>query len=1221
MKRTFTFLFTLLLAVAGVRAEVAADLVGKYFSAAEATATLQTDTWYLLKNQGRSAYISEENDALKMKSTGSVPKYAEAEANAGLLFKFAAGANEGQYSIVSGNGNYLTFGSSSSAVSASAVDYIIGSIAEGYWYMQDPTSNIVADGNAAGGTFVGWGTSVPTGTNGNNAYQFLEVSFFDEAVMTTLNKAAGMAYDLQVASGLVTDASKFSSNAKEPSEGSFGALIDGEYTSFFHSAYSVSVDGAHYLQAEVNEPVKDFFFYFKKRSHNNNNRPTDVTVLGSNDGQEFKEITTINTGFPTDAADLDYASAVINASEAYKHFRFVVNQTNSGSVFFTFSEFYLLPADKVEALAAAQALVAAGPTAENFDELAAEFETICNKIQAEKFAKLYAEAVTKAEAILASAVYKDAPALGEYSTVGYNTCKAAIDELKLEATQENLDAINAAIAAFEATKNLPVFTINSLKDYALGQSIYENTDGSLKFKTTDAADPSMLWTFDITTTEVGLTDKVVVRNVATGNLFWNASYLTVIETEPAVEGDGVFMFKTEGTGAPVHAQQSGSAIVRWSSADANTVGGASTWTFTCVGTTYSIYDLNETIEGEWTDITNNGDIVNPDLSSLEAYGQVYWNATNHTSYDAANGVMEFVAGENTAASLIQNEVPFAKGAYRLTGKAYHKGAVNAVMFVGANEVAIPEAEDFVEFTIEFTAEGAQWGMDYFNIGYSCEFDNAEDVLVVGGLKLEEKKSTTLRALFEEKAMALEMLGYNIGQFATLHAEQQKVMTETVMPLFEAIRGGQKVLKSEVEKAVEAIDTVMAKVNPVADFYKGDFMDALFAAEELKWEFDEESEEYALLDAAINEANNVAEVTTVAELEAKLVAFEETLAPLYNLDETIEGEWEDVTNKPNEYGWTIIDHAELLGLGEYWVPTNNTNYDAERGVMEFVAGEDTTASLIQEYCPFGQATYRLTGKAFHKGATNAVLFVGDQTVEIPAAAEGATFENAEEHFTTFSIEFTCEAAWGTQLTIGYSCEFDSADDFLVVGGLKLEEKKSTTLRGLFEETIMACESLGWEIMQMSALHAQQQAVMATAMPIYEALMGNQKVLKAEVEQSIAEMEAVIAELSPVAEYYKGDFSDALWAAEELKWEFDEESEEYADLDAAINEANDVAEVTTVAELEAKLEALKVVVELIETGIENVEAETETVIYDLNGRRVTEMTKGGIYIVNGKKVVIK
>ena len=283
------------------------------------------------------------------------------------------------------------------------------------------------------------------------------------------------------------------------------------------------------------------------------------------------------------------------------------------------------------------------------------------------------------------------------------------------------------------------------------------------------------------------------------------------------------------------------------------------------------YNLDETIEGEWTDITNNGDIVNPDLSSLEAYGQVYWNATNHTNYDAENGVMEFVAGENTSASLVQNEVPFAKGTYRLTGKAYHKGAVNAVMFVGDKQVEISESEDFVEFAIEFTTEGAQWGMDYLNLGYSCEFDNAEDLLVVGGFKLEEKSSTTLRDLFVEKAMALESLGYEIGQFATLRAEQQEVMTETVMPLFEPVMGGQKVLKSEVAKAIEAIDAVMAELNPVADFYKGDFMDALFAAEELKWEFDEESEEYADLDAAINEANNVAEVTTVAELEAKLEA--------------------------------------------------------------------------------------------------------------------------------------------------------------------------------------------------------------------------------------------------------------------------------------------------------------------------------------------------------------
>ena len=40
----------------------------------------------------------------------------------------------------------------------------------------------------------------------------------------------------------------------------------------------------------------------------------------------------------------------------------------------------------------------------------------------------------------------------------------------------------------------------------------------------------------------------------------------------------------------------------------------------------------------------------------------------------------------------------------------------------------------------------------------------------------------------------------------------------------------------------------------------------------------------------------------------------------------------------------------------------------------------------------------------------------------------------------------------------------------------------------------------------------------------------------------------------------------------------------------------------------------------TEIENVELDEELVIYDLAGRRVMKMQKG-IYIVNGKKVVIK
>ena len=49
---------------------------------------------------------------------------------------------------------------------------------------------------------------------------------------------------------------------------------------------------------------------------------------------------------------------------------------------------------------------------------------------------------------------------------------------------------------------------------------------------------------------------------------------------------------------------------------------------------------------------------------------------------------------------------------------------------------------------------------------------------------------------------------------------------------------------------------------------------------------------------------------------------------------------------------------------------------------------------------------------------------------------------------------------------------------------------------------------------------------------------------------------------------------------------------------------------------------ITVEAVDTAIHGVEAEVENdVIYDLTGRRIAEITKGGIYIVNGKKVLVK
>ena len=153
--------------------------------------------------------------------------------------------------------------------------------------------------------------------------------------------------------GLVTDASQYISNAKDPAEGSYEALLDGNYTTFFHSTWHSSNDPGedHYLQANLPEPAKEFIIYFKKRSQNNNNRPTRIDISASNDGENFAPATSITEGLPTEAEPIDFLSQTITLEEPSKYIRFTVPTTNNGAVtgehvFFTFSEFYILPASK-----------------------------------------------------------------------------------------------------------------------------------------------------------------------------------------------------------------------------------------------------------------------------------------------------------------------------------------------------------------------------------------------------------------------------------------------------------------------------------------------------------------------------------------------------------------------------------------------------------------------------------------------------------------------------------------------------------------------------------------------------------------------------------------------------------------------------------------------------------------------------------------------------------
>ena len=161
------------------------------------------------------------------------------------------------------------------------------------------------------------------------------------------------AYKLQERQGLVN--SQWISNAKEPTGGSYEALSDGDYATFFHSMWSATGPNEdHYLQAELPNAVQKFHIYFQKRQQNNVDRVTVLNISASNDGEVFHDILTLDQGLPTEPYMVNYKN-VIDLGAAYKYVRFSVADVNdylyldtyNGHHWFTFSEFYLLPDNKL----------------------------------------------------------------------------------------------------------------------------------------------------------------------------------------------------------------------------------------------------------------------------------------------------------------------------------------------------------------------------------------------------------------------------------------------------------------------------------------------------------------------------------------------------------------------------------------------------------------------------------------------------------------------------------------------------------------------------------------------------------------------------------------------------------------------------------------------------------------------------------------------------------
>lgn len=185
---------------------------------------------------------------------------------------------------------------------------------------------------------------------------------------------------------------------------------------------------------------------------------------------------------------------------------------------------------------------------------------------------------------LTSEDYAETPALGQYPTAAYEALVAA------KITAKTVEEVEAAIAAFKAAKNRPVFMITGVKDYVLGKSIFDDGVDAPNFKTTNVYDKTMWWALDMTETTVGVTEEVGIQNVGTGNGFWGASSIKITETSDANTEDGIFLFYTTGNDSPIHYQNANQVIVRYG--DTQSTSG-SAHKFTYIGTTYELNQLTD----------------------------------------------------------------------------------------------------------------------------------------------------------------------------------------------------------------------------------------------------------------------------------------------------------------------------------------------------------------------------------------------------------------------------------------------------------------------------------------------------------------------------------------------------------------------------------------------------------------------------------------------------
>ena len=120
------------------------------------------------------------------------------------------------------------------------------------------------------------------------------------------------------------------SNAPDPDEGSIAHLVDGitgNNSNFFHSNWhkAATAEGYHYIEVDMGagNVYSRFQFSYHTRSGCTDDFPDAVTVMGSNDKENYTDIYSVESGLPQ-AANKSFTSEFFNNGHIYRYLRFKV---------------------------------------------------------------------------------------------------------------------------------------------------------------------------------------------------------------------------------------------------------------------------------------------------------------------------------------------------------------------------------------------------------------------------------------------------------------------------------------------------------------------------------------------------------------------------------------------------------------------------------------------------------------------------------------------------------------------------------------------------------------------------------------------------------------------------------------------------------------------------------------------------------------------------------